>query len=142
MRPRRSTTLIALLAVALSAAFALRAPASAEAGTCTHRTGVNHVNWLGKRFTQDWVCGNKAGASLYAQGDIGWVTGWMDSRRSWFVCWTRGDMHHGGNRIWYYTQGDRAAGGDMAAFRGWGYMPAGNVYTNVDPWPGMPNCYP
>lgn len=40
---------------------------------------------------------------------------------SWFKCWTTGQIHGGGNNIWYYTLGDDNAN--------WGYMPAVSVST-------------
>ena len=40
---------------------------------------------------------------------------------SWFKCWTTGQIHGGGNNIWYYTLGDDNGN--------WGYLPAVQVYT-------------
>lgn len=89
-----------------------------------------------------WYCDNSQGADLYL-GALSWdLTGFMDSRNSWFVCYRRGQQHKGGNDVWYYTQGDRPNGSSWEAHRYWGYMPAYNVYSSVDPIPGMPECQP
>ncbi|HVR20787.1 MAG TPA: hypothetical protein VMS65_13850 [Polyangiaceae bacterium] len=40
---------------------------------------------------------------------------------SWFKCWTTGQIHGGGNNIWYYTLGDDNGN--------WGYLPAVEVLT-------------
>ncbi len=68
--------------------------------------------------------------------DANWVSSistYMDSNWSWFTCFRKGAWHEGQNNIWYYSQGDRPAGV-------WGYMPALDVWTSTDPWPGMPEC--
>ena len=45
-----------------------------------------------------------------------------------------------GNNVWYYTKGDRMAPGAGAAGN-WGFMPAVDVWTSRDPWPGIPRCF-
>ncbi|WP_028798341.1 hypothetical protein [Streptomyces purpureus] len=111
-------------------------------GSCTYRN-VSHYDAYTKRtWTSDWVCGNRAGAPLYACGSFISacpVIGWLDTSPSWFVCWGRGAWHNGGNNIWYYTKGDRMASGE-AGHHGWGFIPAVDVWTSTDPWPGMTEC--
>ncbi|MDX6264720.1 MAG: hypothetical protein QOH84_6408 [Kribbellaceae bacterium] len=84
-------------------------------------------------------CGNKVGTSIYkhAQYDSGSgnPTEIVDSLRSgfsYFKCYAVGQHHAGNNNIWYYTYGD-----DNGA---WGYVPAVNVYTPQDPFPGVRAC--
>jgi hypothetical protein len=55
------------------------------------------------------------------------------------IDWRIGRLHGGGNRGWYRTQGDRVNAG-WSWTRGWGYVPAVNVATSVDPRYGMPAC--
>ncbi|MEU7743447.1 hypothetical protein [Nonomuraea sp. NPDC049158] len=45
----------------------------------------------------------------------------LDTTQSWFTCWTRGELHPGGNTTWYGTVGDR--------FGAFGYVPASVVHT-------------
>jgi hypothetical protein len=138
---RLSATLTACAALTLVAAgtpLAVGTP-TATAGSCTHRTGVSHTDYMGNVFRQDWVCGNAAPTTVYANTDYGYIAGWLDSRRSWYVCWRIGQLHGGGNKVWYRTQGDRV-GSDYYWRRGWGYVPAVSVETSVDPWYGMPAC--
>jgi len=92
-----------------------------------------------KSWEPVFYCHNAAGAPLYAQPSNGPVVGWMDTRKSWFVCYARGARHAGNNDVWYYTQGDRAAAG-YTARNAWGYMPAVHLTTKVDPYPGIPAC--
>jgi len=110
-------------------------------GSCTHRPGVVHSDraW-GKAWYGDWVCGNAAGTNVYVSPhlDNSLVSAKLDTNPSWFVCYVRGDWHAGGNNVWYRTQGDRIVGYPGAY--AWGFVPAVNVWTSTDPWPGMPVC--
>jgi triacylglycerol esterase/lipase EstA (alpha/beta hydrolase family) len=112
----------------------------AFAGTCTQQNNVSVTDPnTGWHWTTRWVCGNAKGATMYGDANPYTPTAYMDSTNSWFVCYRVGTPHAGGNNIWYYSLGDRAASG--MGFRGkWGYMPAVNVYTSTDPWPGMAPC--
>jgi hypothetical protein len=40
---------------------------------------------------------------------------------------------------WYYSLGDRAVS-PFELRKAWGYMPAVDVGTSIDPWPGIPAC--
>ncbi|TDD25353.1 hypothetical protein [Nonomuraea diastatica] len=51
---------------------------------------------------------------------------------SYFKCYRTGQQHGGGNNVWYYTYGDQTGS--------WGYVAAVNVYTSVDPYPGVAHC--
>jgi hypothetical protein len=61
----------------------------------------------------------------------------LRSTSSWFTCWTEGDLHEGGNRTWYSTQGDDHGN--------WGFAPAVALDTpdNFDTTAlahGLPHC--
>ncbi|NBE98584.1 hypothetical protein FE391_33200 [Nonomuraea sp. KC401] len=51
---------------------------------------------------------------------------------SYFKCYVTGQQHGGGNNVWYHTYGDQTGA--------WGYVAAANVYTSVDPYPGVSRC--
>ncbi|MFB7225723.1 hypothetical protein [Streptomyces sp. NPDC056227] len=57
--------------------------------------------------------------------------GQLNGTFSWFVCWGHGDPHPGQNDIWYWTQLDNGA---------WGNVPAVDVNTGQDPAPGLREC--
>ncbi|MDT0452330.1 hypothetical protein [Streptomyces hesseae] len=77
-------------------------------------------------------CGNKAGAKGYADRSYRSATrGTLRGTFSWFQCWGHGDPHPGGNDIWYWTQLDNGA---------WGNVPAVDVKTGQDPAPGLREC--
>jgi hypothetical protein len=129
------------LVAALVVVIGVGAPATpAQAGSCTHRTGVWHgPDPYGNVYSQDWVCGNRGNINVYKYRDTGTVTGTLYSTRSWFVCYDLGLFHAGGNNVWYKTQGDQALP-PWQGDRAWGYVPAVNVWTSVDPWYGMAHC--
>lgn len=78
-------------------------------------------------------CDNRPGAKAYADRSYkSAVRGVLTSSNSYFECWGHGDMHSGGNDIWYWTQTD-----DTSM---WGNVAAVDVYTPQDPYPGMKQC--
>jgi hypothetical protein len=98
----------------------------------------------GWTWSTRWRCGNKGGATLYGDtyrtdAAAQTPTGTMKTTSSWFVCYRRGAVHAGGNNVWYYTKGDVAVS-PYQRRSAWGYMPAVNVWTSIDPWPGIPQC--
>ncbi|MEU7123168.1 hypothetical protein [Streptomyces zaomyceticus] len=163
MSVRRAVAMLAALLAVLFSAGAVQAsspqagtttraarsaPPTAEAAplvaqaSCTARNVSHYDAYTGRTWTRDWVCGNRAGAALY--GCASFISacsaiGWIDTSTSWFVCWGRGAAHSGGNNIWYYTMGDRIAPG-RERNHGWGFIPAVDVWTSTDPWPGMTEC--
>ncbi|MFB6625002.1 hypothetical protein ACFCWD_12295 [Streptomyces sp. NPDC056374] len=163
MSVRRAVAMLAALLAVLFSAGAVQAsspeagtttravrsaPSTAEAAplaaqaSCTARNVSHYDAYTGRTWTRDWVCGNRAGAPLY--GCASFISacsaiGWIDTSTSWFVCWGRGAAHSGGNNIWYYTMGDRMAPG-RERHHGWGFIPAVDVWTSTDPWPGMTEC--
>jgi hypothetical protein len=67
-------------------------------------------------------CTNAAAAPIHASATNGsGVVDRLRTTKSWFDCWTTGDLHGGGNRTWYHTQGDDAGR--------WGYVPAVDLNT-------------
>jgi hypothetical protein len=71
--------------------------------------------------------------------NFGTPIGHMNTTLSWFACYRHGQLHPGGNDVWYYTWGDEALPG-WEARKAWGYMPAVDVYTSSDPFPGIVEC--
>ncbi|MFC7978113.1 hypothetical protein ACFUT3_23090 [Streptomyces cinereoruber] len=136
--PQAGTTVRAVR----SAPPAAEAAPPAARASCTARNVSHDDAYTGRTWTRDWVCGNRAGAPLYGCASFiaaCGVIGWIDTSTSWFVCWGRGAAHNGGNDIWYYTMGDRVAPG-RDGNHGWGFIPAVDVWTSTDPWPGMTEC--
>ncbi|MFF5256528.1 hypothetical protein ACFY4K_31395 [Streptomyces leeuwenhoekii] len=145
---RRRTGRWALLAVTAALATALTAPPAA-AGTgqetgaqriCNTRTGVSHTDHTGQTFTTDLYCENAVADVFASPQNYGTVVAKLVTTLSWFVCWETGELHAGGNRIWYYTQGDRILNWPLR--EGWGYVPAFYLWTAEDPFPGLPPCVP
>ncbi|MFG3013888.1 hypothetical protein ACGFZB_26345 [Streptomyces cinerochromogenes] len=117
---------VALATAALATGLLTAAgPASAKpAGQAAAECGVRSDGKL-------W-CGNRVGAKGYEHRSYGSaVRGPLNSSFSWFACWGPGDPHGGGNNIWYWTQLDNGQ---------WGNVPAVDVYTPVDPAPGLRQC--
>ncbi len=85
-------------------------------------------------------CGNVANAPIYKiprwstppNGNPTAVVDRLVSTHSYFKCYVRGDDHAGGNNVWYHTYGDNNGA--------WGYVPANQVYTPTDPFPGVNHC--
>ncbi|MEU7650013.1 MULTISPECIES: hypothetical protein [Streptomyces] len=145
---RRGRTVAAALVLAAAAAVPATAPASAAASTtatpaadevtCVLRPGVVHKDTLGNTFTGDLYCANAPG-DLYGRPAFDApVTGRLKTTQSWFVCYSIGEAHKGGNNVWYYTQGDEAV--NLPGIQAWGNMPASSVLTSTDPFPGLPRC--
>jgi len=129
-----------MLVISAGAGQLLVSATPAAAGSCSSQGGQNVTDPnTGWHWSTKWWCGNRGGASLYRDASYDTRTAIMDTTWSWFVCYRRGVTHAGGNNVWYYTVGDRAVAGQEGR-RQWGYMPAVDVWTSTDPWPGMPAC--
>ncbi|MFC3981699.1 hypothetical protein [Streptosporangium jomthongense] len=122
-----------LVGVLVATALALLPTSAAQAQVCQHRTGVSHGGGIfPNTFTEDSVCGNQTGAPVHATPDSSSPqVGVMDTAQSWFLCWTRGQQHGGGNNVWYYTQGDRVVSNPER--HGYGFVPALYLNTSLDP---------
>ncbi|WP_221351205.1 hypothetical protein [Streptomyces beigongshangae] len=145
---RRRTGRWAALAATVVLAAAVTTP-SAAAGTgqeadaqriCEIRTGVSHTDHTGRTFSTDLYCENAVADVFAGPQNYGTVIAKLATTLSWFVCWETGELHAGGNRIWYYTQGDRILNWPLR--KGWGYVPAFSLWTTEDPFPGLPPCVP
>ncbi len=136
--PRVAPRALALLAC-LSAAWLVPAP-RARAAACTQAVESHSDPVTLMRWPKVSYCDNAQGATLYLAPAAGAPVGYMDSTRSWFVCWDYGATVSGFN-VWYYTQGDRTVPGreDRLA---WGYMSAAQVFAGSHPYPGIPRCNP
>ena len=115
--------------------------AAVTAGGCTQQSESHSDPNTGQSWSAVWYCGNQAGAAMYVGANSSTPVAYMDSTTSWFVCYRHGETHAGGNDVWYYSQGDRAAAG-WSGRKAWGFMPAVNVWTTTDPAPGVPECLP
>jgi hypothetical protein len=128
------------LVVLIASGIAVFVGSPAFAGSCYQQTGVSVTDPnTGWHWSSYWYCGNAAHATMYGDATMYTPTAYMDSTSSWFVCYRRGDMHGGGNDVWYYSLGDRAVSGQEGRHN-WGYMPAVSLTTSTDPWPGLPAC--
>ncbi|MGA5818285.1 hypothetical protein ACPC54_10545 [Kitasatospora sp. NPDC094028] len=118
MNVRKNLTVLALTAALTAGLATFGFPASAA------ECGVRSDGRL--------YCGNKAGAKGYADRSYRSATrGQLNGTFSWFQCWGHGDPHPGGNDIWYWTELDNGA---------WGNVPAVDVSTGQDPAPGLREC--
>ncbi|MBB5121645.1 hypothetical protein [Streptomyces eurocidicus] len=145
MRPagrRAGAVAAALAAAALSVTPAAGAGSgTAPAGparTCYLRENSLHADTLGNFFTKDLYCENAPGQLYGRAAFLAPVTGLLKTTTSWFVCWTLGDPHPGGNSVWYYTQGQETV--QIPSVLGWGSIPADHLWTDQDPYPGLPRC--
>jgi len=126
---RKKITMLAMAgALALGMASA-QSPASATSVATPVKSARAEC---GVRSDARLHCGNKAGAKGYADRSYRSATrGQLNGTFSWFQCWGHGDPHPGGNDIWYWTQLDNGA---------WGNVPAVDVSTGQDPAPGLQQC--
>lgn len=120
-----------------TAAILVATSGTASAGSCV-QSSASIDDPYHNHFSQKWTCGTDSGAPVYSDATLSSVqTGTMYSgANTWLLCYRRGEVHSGGNDVWYYTEGDVANNGQNK----WGYMPAAYVWENSDPWPGMPAC--
>jgi hypothetical protein len=134
----RAAIIGAIAAMAVFTATALSTTEAAYAGKC-RPDFKRHADIRGNHWSTGWICGNRAGTGVYLGADAVRKVAILDSNPSWFVCYAHGAWHAGQNDVWYYTQGDRVVPGN-ASLRGWGFVPAVNVWTSIDPWPFMHRC--
>lgn len=110
----------------------------ASAAECTLRN-VERNDSNGGVYNKSWTmasfCPHAPNAAIYGSTNtsvrVGIMRTTQSKPQSWFVCYARGELHKGGNNIWYYTRANMMV--DYPKFGGWGFMPANNVYTMNDP---------
>jgi len=109
------------------------ASVDASAAVC-QETAEPKTDPTGRSWTTTWYCMNTYQARIYADANRNKELGYLETVRSWFLCYRRGAAHEGGNDVWYYTQGDHPAPGP------WGYVAAVDVQAASHPYPGMAPC--
>ena len=130
----------AAVAAALAAgvvAFVTAPAAKRPAPTpgCQYMRGTIKDTRANRTYTHLYQCPNRVHTDVYEQAGFGTRVGVLDTDPSRFVCWTRGERHPGGNDVWYYTQGDRAA--QRPDLDAWGYVPASELHTGEHPDPAV-----
>ncbi|GAA3494599.1 hypothetical protein GCM10019016_016990 [Streptomyces prasinosporus] len=77
-------------------------------------------------------CGHRVGAVGFADRTYhSTQRGQLYGDYGYFLCWGYGAQHAGGNNVWYWTQLDNGAYGNVAA---------ADVWTPQDPFPGLDQC--
>jgi hypothetical protein len=114
-------------------------PGADAATRCSLSTQSFDDPITGITWTPVWYCGNRGGAPIFETASARTQIGRMRTTMSWFACYRHGDPHTGGNDVWYYTQGDETLPG-WESRHAWGYMAAVDVYTSIDPFPGIGEC--
>jgi hypothetical protein len=107
-----------------AAAAELAADREPSAGKADDAVGRDKAG-CGVRSDGRLYCGNRAPVPVrrfkYPSAE---PVNWLRTTYSWFDCFGRGDIHHGGNDTWYLTQGDDGIY--------WGWVAAGDVYTSSE----------
>lgn len=123
-RLRRLAAAAAIGSIAAVGSPALATPRAAAGDPTTQAVCYSSS---GKLF-----CDHKWGATSYAERSYDSpVRDHLYRYHSTFECWGYGKWHEGGNNIWYWVKG--TAGN-------WGNVPAINVMTSYDPFPGVNEC--
>jgi hypothetical protein len=107
-----------------------------DAGGSCQRVSGNIEDTRAKRtWPELFQCPNRPRAGVYEEAEFGTEVAVLETDPSWFICWTHGERHSGGNDIWYYTQGDRSTG--MPELDAWGYVPASDLRVGQAPDPAI-----
>ncbi|MFC5750634.1 hypothetical protein [Actinomadura rugatobispora] len=102
---------------------------------CQYMRGTIQDSRMKRTWPHLYQCPNRPHADVYEQARFGTKVGVLDTDPSWFICWTRGEPHSGGNDVWYYTRGNRAA--QRPELDSWGYVPAGDLQAAEHPDPAV-----
>ncbi|MFB4308031.1 hypothetical protein [Actinomadura sp. GTD37] len=111
------------------------AAGSASGEGCRRLTGTIEDMRAKRTWPFMFQCPNRPRVGVYEEAAFGTEVAVLDTDPSWFICWTRGAEHQGGNDVWYYTQGDRATG--RPELNGWGYVPASDLRVGKAPDPAI-----
>ncbi|WP_207939122.1 hypothetical protein, partial [Actinomadura darangshiensis] len=102
---------------------------------CQRVSGTIEDSRMKRSWDHLFQCPNRPRVAVYQEAGFGTEIAVLETDPSWFICWTRGRPHSGGNDIWYYTQGDRAT--RMPELNGWGYVPASDLKVEDAPDPAI-----
>jgi hypothetical protein len=102
---------------------------------CRHLRGSIEDARMKRTWADMFQCPNRPRVGVYEKAGFGTEVAVLETDPSWFICWTRGQSHEGGNDVWYYTQGDRVTA--MPRLNGWGYVPASDLRVGAAPDPGV-----
>ncbi|MGW5411888.1 hypothetical protein [Actinomadura geliboluensis] len=111
------------------------AVASASGEGCRRLSGTIEDLRTKQTWQYMFQCPNRPRVGVYEKAEFGTEVAVLETDPSWFICWTRGQAHEGGNDVWYYTQGDRATG--RPELYGWGYVPASELRVGQAPDPAI-----
>lgn len=109
--------------------------ADEAAGRCHYLHGTIEDLRTKQTWPHLFQCPNRPQVDVYEKAGFGVKVAVLETDPSWFICWTRGEPHSGGNDVWYYTQGDRVTG--MPGLYGWGYVPASVLRVDRAPDPAI-----
>ncbi|MFI0368215.1 hypothetical protein ACH35V_10055 [Actinomadura sp. 1N219] len=107
----------------------------ADGGQCHFLRGTIEDLRRKQTWPHMFQCPNRPGVGVYVEPGFGVKVAVLETDPSWFICWTRGEPHSGGNDVWYYTQGDRVTA--MPGLYGWGYVPASDLTGDRAPDPAV-----
>jgi hypothetical protein len=128
----RTMTAAAALAAGATLSIMVAPTASAEVSPLDSTETINRTC---RALTNGHLyCENRVGAYGYADRSY-WSNfrGRLLTSPSYFNCWGYGAQHSGGNNVWYWAQLDSPPGA-------WGNIPAVDIYTDIDPFPGVRQC--
>ncbi|MCP9954699.1 hypothetical protein [Actinomadura madurae] len=105
------------------------------AGSCQRVSGNVKDTRMKRTWGDLFQCPNRPRVGVYEKAAFGSEIAVLETDPSWFICWTRGQRHSGGNDIWYYTQGDHST--RMPELDAWGYVPASDLRVGRAPDPAI-----
>lgn len=126
---------VAALASGVTVFVVVRGDDRETADGCRFLRGTIEDSRAHRTWPHLFQCPNRPRVDVYEKAAFGTKIAVLETDPSWFICWTRGERHSGGNDVWYYTQGDRATG--KPELNGWGYVPASTLRTARAPDPAI-----
>ncbi|NVI91383.1 hypothetical protein [Actinomadura sp. BRA 177] len=126
---------VVLLVAGMVVWFAAGGVGGSSGAGCQHVRGSIEDLRMKRTWPSLFQCPNRPRVGVYEKAAFGTEVAVLETDPSWFICWTRGQAHPGGNDVWYYTQGDRATG--RPELHRWGYVPASEVRVGEAPDPAV-----